>query len=139
MTELVATAFPFLVAFAAVVAFVAMVRLDRRMSRAAHSAGARTAHDPQPLGQQRTPWELQSIDDQLRIARSNTTVRGHDLAATVNRLISAAGFDDPGDQLSASADEAHLASAIGRIETHLGLPPLEVPESTRHERGTNRR
>lgn len=126
MAGQLAAAFPVVVAAAVVAGVVLIVRLDRRMSRGARSAGPRERRAPTPQGQRRTPWELQTLDDQLQLSRIRMTtgVPRSDVTATVNRLLTAAGFDDARDQLPLAASEAQLAAAITRIEERLGLPPL---------------
>jgi hypothetical protein len=135
MVDGVVTIFPILAGVLAAVVLVLAVRLDRRMSRAAHSAGRREQERPAPPGQTKTPWELQAIEDQLQLmrAQSSRAVPRYDLNATVNRLIVAARLDAPGDQLPITADERQLAAAITRIETRLGLPPLDNPDPGRPE------
>ncbi|MDH3682866.1 MAG: hypothetical protein OEV40_23280 [Acidimicrobiia bacterium] len=133
-------AFPLLVAAAVVTVVVLIVRLDRRMSRGAHSAGARHREPPTHPGQRPTPWELQTLDDQLQLgrARMSTGVPRSDVTATVNRLLMAAGFDDARDHLPLAADEAQLAAAVTRIEERLGLAPLDTPGSQAAASGQDR-
>jgi hypothetical protein len=134
------TAFPFIAGAVAVVVLILAVRLDRVMSRGAHSAGRRERERPAPAGQTRTPWELQAIEDQLQLMRVQTSraVPRYDLNATVNRLIVAAKLDAHGDQLPITADEAQLAAAITRIEDRLGLEPLDDSTASWSE-GADRR
>lgn len=117
--------FPLVVAVIVVVIVVLTFRLDRRMSRGAYSAGPLDVVEARPPGQERTPWELRAIEDQLQLAMSAGTsaVPRYDLAATVNRLISAAGLPDD-VQLPVTADLHELNLAITRIEQRLELPPL---------------
>jgi len=124
-TDQLATAFPFLVVGAVVVVLVLALRLDRRLSRGAYSAGPWETERPTPPGQERTPWELKAIDDQLILATGagGAAVPRYDLTATVNRLITAAGLP-PREQLPLSANLQDLSAAIGLIEDRLGLPPL---------------
>lgn len=118
-------AFPVLVVVAVVVLLVLALRLDRRLSRGAYSAGPWETERPKPPGQERTPWELKAIDDQLILATGagGAAVPRYDLTATVNRLITAAGLP-PREQLPLSANLQELSTAIGLIEDRLGLPPL---------------
>ncbi len=133
MTDLFPTIFPFLAIGIMIGIFVLFVRLDRRMSRGAHSAGAREPERPRPTGQERTPWELKAIEDQLMMTRHQAApaVSRYDLTATVNRLVSAAGLDNPDDQLQLTANETRLAEAITRIEKRIGLPPID--QNTRQQ------
>lgn len=127
MRDLLYVLFPLLVLLGALVVFVAALRLDRRMSRGAHSAGPADVPRPAPAGQAALPWELQAIEDQLRLSATPTssTVPRHDLSATVNRLMRAAGFNLPHEQIPPGASPERLAQAIAKIEHRLGLPPLE--------------
>lgn len=117
--------FPVLVIAGALVVLGLALRLDRRLSRSAYSAGPIETEVAQPAGQARTPWELQAIDDQLTRATSggSLAVPRYDLTATVNRLITAAGLPAH-EELPITADLNQLAAAITRIEARLGLPPL---------------
>lgn len=126
MSEL-ARWFPLLVLIALVPIILLAVRLERRISRTPDSAGPAETVQARPPGQQTTPWELKAIEDQLIIARQRTGagVPRYDLTGTVNRLITAAGFDQPGDELPLAASEAQLSAAIARIEERLELPPLD--------------
>ncbi|MGF1598725.1 MAG: hypothetical protein ACFCVK_17655 [Acidimicrobiales bacterium] len=136
MIDTLLALFPLFVLAAAVAAVVLAVRLDRRMSRAATSAGPVEMERARPPGQEQTPWELQAIDDQLHLAHSGgpSAVPRYDLTATVNRLLQAAGLDQPGDQLPPNADPAQLAAAISRIEERLGLGPLTTSDVDAHRR-----
>ena len=118
--------FPLLAVLALVVIGFLALRLDRRMSRSAYSAGPIDVPRPKPVGQEPTPWELQAIDDQLRLVinHGSAAVPRYDLTATVNRLVAAAGLSDKGAQLPITANEAQLAAAIAQIEHRLELPPL---------------
>lgn len=131
-------AFPALVVLAVIVLLVLAVRLDRRLSRGAYSAGPWETERPTPPGQERTPWELKAIDDQLILATGagGAAVPRYDLTATVNRLITAAGLP-PREQLPLSANLQELSTAIGLIEDRLGLPPLTPGPSSQHP-GTQR-
>ncbi len=146
-----AIAFPLLVVVAVVVLLVLALRLDRRLSRGAYSAGPWKTERPTPPGQERTPWELKAIDDQLILATGagGAAVPRYDLTATVNRLITAAGLP-PREQLPLSANLQELSTAIGLIEDRLGLAPLtpssqraaepsETPNQTPQPGGTTRR
>ena len=123
MASLVA-GFPFFVAVTVIVLLVLALRLDRRMSRGASSAGDLEPERPAPIGLTETPWEIKAIDDQLRaMTVRSSAVRRHDLTATVNRLVTAAGLPVE-HQLPLDADQNELASAIAAIERQLDLPPL---------------
>ena len=126
MTDLIVQAFPLLVVAVVITVLVLAVRLDRRLSRGSYSAGPRERLQPSPPGQERSPWELQAIEDQLRtvVTPHAPVVRHYDLTATVNRLTTAAGLHEPHHQLPITATEADLAVAITRIEHQLALPPL---------------
>ncbi len=126
MTEL-ARWFPLFVVVSLVPIIMLTVRLERRISRTPDSAGPAEPVRPTPPGLQQTPWELQAIEDQLAMARHQrgAGVRRYDLTGTVNRLVAAAGFDQPSDELPLAASEAQLGAAIARIEARLELPPLE--------------
>lgn len=131
MSQLLSTIFPFLAFGALIAILVLFVRLDRRMSRGAHSAGPRQTQRPRPTGQERTPRELKAIEDQLMMTRNQAApaVSRYDLTATVNRLVSAAGLDNPNDQLPITANEMRLGQAITRIEERIGLPPIDQNRS----------
>ena len=123
--EFLVRLFPVLAGLALLITAVLAFRLNRRMSRAAYSAGPLEIPRPKPAGQEPTPWELRAIDGQLRLLNHGSTpVPRYDLTATVNRLVVAAGFNDGRDQLPMTADHAQLAAAITRIEHRLELPPL---------------
>ena len=130
-TELLIDLFPVIVVIGVVVVFIAALRLDRRMSRGAHSAGPAEVPRPTPVGQEQVPWELRSIEDQVRVmSRSATTaVPRYDLTATVNRLMAASGLTDPRDQLPVTASEADLVIAVSKIERRLGLAPIVTEEN----------
>lgn len=118
--------FPLLIMAAVLgIGFLAL-RLDQRTSRSSYSAGPIEIPRPRPVGQEPTPWELRAIDDQLRLVvnHGSTAVPRYDVAATVNRLTTAAGLTDPRDQLPVTASEAELAAAITLIEHRLELRPL---------------
>ncbi len=133
MTDLLIGLFPLFVILGVLSLFFAALRLDRRMSRGAHSAGPTEAPRPAPVGQEQVPWELRSIENQLRSVPIHTTgaVPRYHLTATVNRLITASGLANPLDQLPMAATEADLARAIAKIEARLGLAPLATEESRR--------
>ena len=118
--------FPLLGGFAALVIGFLAFRLKRRLDRSAYSAGPIEIPRPKPFGQEVTPWELRSIENQLRLLvnHGSPAVPRYDLTATVNRLVVAAGMTDAKDQVPVTANEAQLAAAISRIEQQLGLPPL---------------
>jgi hypothetical protein len=117
--------FPFAVLLLAIGVALLALRLDRRLGRGAHSAGPLETERPKPVGLEQTPWELRGIDRQLAQAgRGAPAVPRYDLTATVNRLLAAAGLDDPRDELPITADRAELERAITMIEDQLGLPPL---------------
>jgi hypothetical protein len=120
--------FPLLAVVAVVLVLILALRLDRRLSRGAYSAGPADIERPSPPGQERIPWELKAIDDQLTLASGGggAAIPRYDLTATVNRLISAAGLPSQ-DQLPLSADLNQLTAAIGLIEQRLGLPVLPPP------------
>lgn len=126
MTELLVRFFPLLVIAVTILVLFLALRLDRRLSRGPYSAGPIELVQPEPAGQERSPWELRAIQDQLdAIAEPGTpVVRRYDLTATVNRLTNAAGMTDPRHQLPITANEMELAAAITNIEHQLGLPPL---------------
>lgn len=130
MVDVLISAFPFIAGAVAVLVLVLAVRLDRKMSRGAYSAGPRDPEQPAPPGQKKTPWELQAIEDQLQLMRTQNSraVPRYDLNATVNRLIVAARLDDPNYQLPITADEAEIGAAVTRIENRLGLGPLDGTE-----------
>jgi hypothetical protein len=133
--------FPLLVVIGVLIVVVGALRLDRRMSRGAYSAGPTEVPRPDPAGQAAVPWELRAIEDQLRMAsaQSSQAVPRYDLTATVNRLLTAAGLTDPRHQLPVTATEAELAAAVTKIEQQLGLPPLHGGTDPRHSRrGANR-
>ena len=119
--------YPWAVALGVVVVFIAALRLDRRMSRGAHSAGPADVPRPAPPGQAEIPWELEAIEGQLRLAagRTSLAVQRYDLTATVNRLLVAAGLTGAHHQLPMTATEDQLDHAITLIERQLELPPLE--------------
>ncbi|MDH4076840.1 MAG: hypothetical protein OEW29_12960 [Acidimicrobiia bacterium] len=131
-TDQLAAAFPIVVVAALVVVLVLALRLDRRLSRGAYSAGPWETERPAPPGQERTPWELKAIDDQLILAAGagGAAVPRYDLTATVNRLITAAGLP-PREQLPLSANLQDLSAAIGLIEDRLGLAPLTADPGPR--------
>lgn len=133
MTGLLIDLFPLFVVIGVVVVFVAALRLDRRMSRGSHSAGPAEVPRPSPVGQEQVPWELRSIEDQVRLvsAQRAMAVPRYDLTATVNRLLMASGLTDPGDQLPMTASEADLVAAVSKIERRLGLAPLTTKENRR--------
>jgi len=135
MIDLLVSVFPIIAGVVAVVVLLLALRLDRKMSRGASSAGPRDPERPVPAGQTRTPWELQAIEDQLQLMRiqSDRAVPRYDLNATVNRLIVAARLDAPEDQLPITADEAEIGAAITKIEDRLGLAPLDVTEAGRSQ------
>ena len=144
-TDQLAAAFPLLVVVAVVLLLVLALRLDRRLSRGAYSAGPWETEHPTPPGQERTPWELKAIDDQLTLASGagGAAVPRYDLTATVNRLVTASGLS-ANHQLPLSANLQELSAAIGQIEHRLGLPPLTSTEqlfspSTPPTGGTTRR
>jgi hypothetical protein len=120
-----ASFFPLLVVVATVALIVFLIRLDRRLSRGALSAGPRSPARAEPPGLQQTPWELKAIDDQL-LASPGHQARS-DLTKTVNRLIQAAGVDDPGRLLPPNASDHEIGDAISRLEQQLELPPLMPP------------
>lgn len=126
MTELLVRFFPLLVIAVIVLVLVLALRLDQRLSRGPYSAGPIDLVQPEPIGQERSPWELSAIQDQLDAvaAPGAPVVRRYDLTATVNRLTNAAGMTDPRHQLPITANEMELAAAITKIEQQLGLPPL---------------
>ncbi|MGI9616221.1 MAG: hypothetical protein ACR2QO_25120 [Acidimicrobiales bacterium] len=130
MVDLLVSAFPLIAGGVAVIVLVLAVRLDRKLSRGAYSAGPRDPERPAPPGQKRTPWELQAIEDQLQLMRtqSGRAVPRYDLNATVNRLIVAARLDDQDYQLPITADEAEIGAAVSRIEDRLGLDPFDGTE-----------
>ncbi|MCP3992992.1 MAG: hypothetical protein GY724_28275 [Actinomycetia bacterium] len=133
MTDLLVDLFPLFVIIGILVVFLTAARLDRRMSRGAHSAGPAEVPRPTPAGQEQVPWELRSIEDQVQLVSTHTTsaVPRYDLTATVNRLMTASGLTDPRDQLPMTASEADLATAITKIEARLELAPLTAEESHR--------
>jgi hypothetical protein len=120
-----ASMFPLLVAVVSIALIVFLIRLDRRLSRGALSAGPRDPQRAEPPGLQRTPWELKAIDDQL-LASPGHRAR-IDLTKTVNRLIRAAGIDDPARLLRPDASDHEIAAAISSLEQRLELPPLLPP------------
>jgi hypothetical protein len=122
-----AASFPFVILLMAVTVAGLALRLDRRLSRGAHSAGPLEPERPKPAGLEQTPWELRGIDDQLTLAgRGSPAIPRYDLTATVNRLIVAAGMHDPGQQLPMSAGLGQLEQAVTNIVRMLGLPPLSA-------------
>lgn len=123
----VASLFPFVVVVAGLVLAFFVFRLNRRLGRGAQSAGPRDVIRPEQVGLQRTPWELQAIDDQLRLA-PNSRART-DLVHTINRLTKAAGETDPAFLLPPNATDAHIAGVVDRLELRLELPPL-TPTNT---------
>ncbi len=127
MTELFVRAFPIVAGAVIVTVVILAIRLDRRMSRAPYSAGSYEPEQPSPLGQERTPWELKAIEDQLHLLSSavGPAVPRYDLTATVNRLISASGLTDAQDQLPITATIDQLAVSVAKIEDQLGLAPLD--------------
>lgn len=129
MASWLATIFPALVVLTVVASAALAVRLERKMSRAAHSAGPAQTEQPRPPGQEKTPWELNAIEDQLRLTThpGGAAVPRYDLTATLNRLLSAAGFSEPNQQLAITANEAQLSAAVTRLEEHLGLAPIDSP------------
>ncbi len=133
MTDLLIDLFPLFVIVGTMSLFFAALRLDRRMSRGAHSAGPTEAPRPAPVGQEQVPWELRSIENQLRSVPIRTTgaVPRHELTATVNRLMMASGLTNPLDQLPITATEADMTRAVAKMETRLGLAPLAPEESRR--------
>ena len=121
MTTL-AAAFPWLVFAACVGLLVVVIRLDRRLSRGARSAGPRDIQRPRPVGLQQTPWELKAIDDQLQ---SGTGTRPRiDLTNTLNRLTRAAGLDGPQHQLPPNATNDMIQWVVQELETKLELGPM---------------
>ncbi len=125
MIELIVSYFP-LIAVVLIIGVVGLAfRLHRRLGQGAYSAGPPELDSPTPPGQERSPWELEAIQNQLHAlaATGAPVVRRYDLTATVNRLTVSAGLTDPQDQLPITASEAELAAAITRIEDQLGLPP----------------
>ncbi len=123
MVDAVIAAFPLVAGLLAAAVLLLAVRFDRKLARGPSSAGPREPEQPPPPGQTRTPWELQAIEDQLRLLRTqgHRAVPRYDLNATVNRLIVAARLDDPEDQLPITADEDDVEAAIARVEAQLGL------------------
>ena len=117
--------FPWLVVVTTIVLLILLVRLDRRLSRGALSAGPRSPGRAEPPGLQQTPWELKAIDDQLHSSPGHRA--REDLTKTVNRLIQAAGVDDPTRLLPPTASDHEIASVISQLERQLELPPLMPP------------
>ncbi len=130
MTDVLAPLFTPLVVLAALVVVVLAVLLDRRIGPGPRTAGPRDRDRPAPPGQERTPWELKAIEEQLLVARGLATAAAprYELTVTVNRLLVAAGLTDVHPELPVTADEAQLATAITLIEDRLGLPPLARTE-----------
>jgi hypothetical protein len=122
-----ASLFPLLVFLVGVVLAFFVYRLNNRLGRGAQSAGPRHVLRPAQAGLQRTPWELQAIDDQLRLpanSRSRT-----DLVNTINRLSKAAG--EPDLLLGSDASNQYIAAVLDRLEQRLDLPPL-IPGDPPH-------
>lgn len=126
--SLLATLFPWLVALAAILLIVLAIRLDRRVSRGSQSAGPREVPRPEPLGLQQTPWELQALDDQVKVPPRTSARR--ELIHTVNRLTEAAGVTDPRYVLAPDAGDDAVTAVILHLEQRMELPPL-VPAHTR--------
>lgn len=120
--EILARLFPLLVFLACAVLLVLVIRLDRRRSRGARSAGPRESQRPSPIGLQQTPWELKAIDDQLK-SGIGTRSRG-DLTNTLNRLSRAAGLDETTHLLPANANNEMIQWVVQALETKLELGPL---------------
>ncbi len=107
------------------VAFLAF-RLQRHLGSGPYSAGPIDVQQPEPPGQEATPWELKAIDDQLSLLEhSSGVVRRYDLTNTINRLSTAAGLTGTAYELPITATSADLYAAVSRIEQRLDLPPLE--------------
>jgi hypothetical protein len=122
--------FPLAVLAGLAIVFILAIRLNRRVSRGTGSAGDLEPSRPEPVGQARTPWEVRAIDDQIRMLRHRSvTAPRHDLTATVNRLIAAAGLAAD-QQLPLDANREQLEAAVARMEHQLGLPPLSAGPST---------
>ena len=82
------------------------------------------------MGLQRTPWELQALDQQLQAPRGNAARR--ELIHTVNKLTEAAGVTDPAYTLHADAGDDAVAAVIAHLEQRMELPPLvSTPETER--------
>ncbi len=120
--EAIAQLFPFLVFILACALIVFVIRLDRRLSRGSRSPGPRQVVRATPVGQRQTPWELQAINDQLRLS-TNARART-DLVNTLNRLTTAAGLRDPSFTLPPNASDLHISTIVERLERQLELPPL---------------
>ncbi|MGI9597293.1 MAG: hypothetical protein ACR2QK_14110 [Acidimicrobiales bacterium] len=120
--EALASAFPLLVFVASLALAFFALRLNRRLSRGAQSAGPREVVRPDQVGLQQTPWELKAIDDQIRVP-ANSRARG-DLVQTINRLTRAAGVTDPAFLLPPNASDPMIANVILLLERRLELPPL---------------
>lgn len=110
------------------VVVILAVRLDRRLGRGPRTAGPRDRPPPLQPGQERTPWELRAIEDQLLVARglAGAAAPRYELTMTVNRLLGAAGLTGVHPELPITAEEAELAAAITAIEERLGLPTLSA-------------
>lgn len=134
--EALAAAFPLLVFVASAALVIFVIRLDRRLSRGARSAGPREVVRPAPVGLQRTPWELKALNDQLRMS-SNHRARS-DLVQTINRLSRAAGLQEPRFFLTPDASDAMIAAVVDHLERLLELPPLPPMPGTHRLGSTDR-
>ncbi len=119
---LLATLFPWLVVLASLILAILAIRLDRRVSRGSQSAGPREVPHPEPVGLQRTPWELQALDEQVRVQRGTAARR--ELIHTVNRLTEAAGVTDQRYVLHPDAGDDAVTAVILHLEQRMELPPL---------------
>lgn len=120
-----AVLFPVIVLLSLAGLIIFVIRLDRKLSRGAQSAGPRELVRPNQAGLQRTPWELRALDDQLRAA-TNQRAR-QDLVQTINRLSKAAGVTDEALQLPPNANDTMIAAVISHLEDRLELAPLPMP------------
>lgn len=123
--SMLTTLFPWMVVVASIVLAILAIRLDRRVSRGSQSAGPRDVLQPEPVGLQQTPWELQALDDQVRIQRGTAARR--ELIHTVNRLTEAAGVTDPNYVLHPQSGDDAIAAVVLHLEQRMDLPPLRPP------------
>ena len=114
-----ADALPAVTLVAAIGLSIALLRLNRRVSRGSRSAGPRTVEPPSPAGLTATPWELEAIDLQLRSPKDSVARR--DLVATDNRLITASRDRTDLAPIPLDATNDVIERVVDTLESRLDL------------------
>lgn len=99
--------------------FTLIVMLLGKVSPGTTGSGPREVDPPLPSGLSHTPWELETIDLNVRTQSPGSRQQ---LVGMINRLLDEALPETP--RLTTNATNTEISSVIHQLETHLELPPM---------------